>query len=512
MCSASQLVAKLLHHKSSCASRLEVCAQCLKSHEKNCVFQLVARAKCHNKSNEFAFRLIVGFIQKFQSRLQQDLVDLSLSNAFSIAKLDSINTPILCNTFALLVCEPAVSNKPFRSSRLDRIKSKMPFTFQLIVGSKQLYQGTPQRFLVYVWLSNAISNYGPHQHESRCASLLAARAKCLNSHESSCASLLAVCAKCLNSHESGCASLLAARAKSRSEVQRHIKFIVEYVSEGAWNAPTIFKTFSSTVAFTSGAQSALASPLTIFANQTNATMKNSPKERVHGRLINLYCHCLFFKRHRLIVVFIATNDQIMKKHGLKLPPFKLTIWLLFIPKNPFTSAKIGECFVRENGRNKVSNSSTISLIIMESSAAPISSISTLCCRYHSKKHTWWLQVYLSILLFSHSQKEHNLLQLLSEHSCWLLIWLQSSTSSWLLNLTSSCILREHELHLLCWLLDIVLPKYPFIFATIAEYSLREIKRTRAMEMILKMLKLSIHRIQTYHRCFRWHQPYQLKRK
>ena len=169
------------------------------------------------------------------------------------------------------------------------IKSKMPFTFQLIVGSKQLYQGTPQRFLVYVWLSNAISNYGPHQHESRCA------------------------------------SLLAARAKSQSEVQHLIKFIVELVSEGARNAPTIFKTFSSTVAFTSGAQSARASPLPVFANQTNATMKNSPKERVHGRLINLYCHCLFFKRHRLIVVFIATNDQIMKKHGLKLPPFKLTI-------------------------------------------------------------------------------------------------------------------------------------------------------------------------------------------
>jgi hypothetical protein len=220
MCSASQLAAKLLHHKSSCASRLEVHAQCLKSHEKNCVFQLVARAKCHNKSNEFAFRLIVGYIQKFRSRLQQDLVDLSLSNAFSIAKLDSINTAILCNIFASLVCEPVVSNKPFRSLRLDRIKSKMPFTFQLIVGSKQLYQRTPQQFLVDIWLSNSISNHGPNQHESSCASLLAVHAKCLKSHESSCASLLAVCAKCINSHESGCASLLAAYAKSRSEVQR----------------------------------------------------------------------------------------------------------------------------------------------------------------------------------------------------------------------------------------------------------------------------------------------------
>jgi hypothetical protein len=36
--------------------------------------------------------LIVGFIQKsFQSRLHQDLVDLSLSNTFSISKLNSIS-------------------------------------------------------------------------------------------------------------------------------------------------------------------------------------------------------------------------------------------------------------------------------------------------------------------------------------------------------------------------------------------------------------------------------------
>jgi hypothetical protein len=107
-----------------------------KSHETSCVFQLVARAKRHKKLNEFAFRLIVEFMQQYQSQLQQDLVDLSLSNALSNAKLDCI-----------------------------RIKSKMPFTFQLIVGSKQL-----------------------HQNKSCCASLLAARAKCL-SHESGCVSL-----------------------------------------------------------------------------------------------------------------------------------------------------------------------------------------------------------------------------------------------------------------------------------------------------------------------------------
>jgi hypothetical protein len=65
-----------------------------------------------------------------------------------------------------------------------------------------------------------------------------------NQHKSSCASLLAVCAKCLNSHESGCASLLAAPAKSQSEVQLHVKFIVELVSEGAGNAPTTLQTFA----------------------------------------------------------------------------------------------------------------------------------------------------------------------------------------------------------------------------------------------------------------------------
>jgi hypothetical protein len=56
----------------------------------------------------------------------------------------------------------------------------------------------------------------PTSHESSCASLLAARTKCLNQNESSCASLLAARAKCLNHNESSCASLLAARAKCLS--------------------------------------------------------------------------------------------------------------------------------------------------------------------------------------------------------------------------------------------------------------------------------------------------------
>jgi hypothetical protein len=133
----------------------------------------------------------------------------------------------------------------------------MPFTFQLIVGSKQLHQRTSQRFLVDVWFKNAISNHGPNQHKSSCASLLAARAKCLNSHESSCASLLAGRAKYL-SYESGCASLLAAGVKSFKSNKAHtitpslsIKFVGESISEEAQFAPTIFKAFEFIVASTS---------------------------------------------------------------------------------------------------------------------------------------------------------------------------------------------------------------------------------------------------------------------
>jgi len=136
--------------------------------------------------------------------MQQDLVDLSLSNAFSIAKLDSISIKAKSNS-AILINLPT-----------SQQKAKIHF-----------YDGSSQ-------------------------------------------------------NESSCASLLAARAKSQSEVQRHVKLIVELVSEGAWNASTISQSFSLTVAFTSGAQSARASPLPVFANQTNATMKNSPKKQVHG--------------------------------------------------------------------------------------------------------------------------------------------------------------------------------------------------------------------------------------
>jgi hypothetical protein len=82
---------------------ISVRAKCPSSHKSSCASQIVARANCLNKSNVFAFRLlIVGFIQQYQSQLQQDLVDLSLSNAILIAKLDSINIKAKANSAMLI--------------------------------------------------------------------------------------------------------------------------------------------------------------------------------------------------------------------------------------------------------------------------------------------------------------------------------------------------------------------------------------------------------------------------
>ena len=85
--------------------------------------------------------------------MQQDLVDLSLSNAFSIAKLDSISIKAKSNS-AILIDLPTSQRK----------------------AMIHFYDGSSQ-------------------------------------------------------NQSSCASQLAARAKSQSEVQCHVKFIVELVSE-----------------------------------------------------------------------------------------------------------------------------------------------------------------------------------------------------------------------------------------------------------------------------------------
>jgi hypothetical protein len=63
-----------------------------------------------DEKTSVTFRLIVGFIQKFQSRLQKGLVDLSLSNAFSIAKLDFISIKAKSNS-AMLINLPMSQQK-----------------------------------------------------------------------------------------------------------------------------------------------------------------------------------------------------------------------------------------------------------------------------------------------------------------------------------------------------------------------------------------------------------------
>jgi hypothetical protein len=71
---------------------------------------MIINAFSNDEKTSVTFRLIVGFIQKFQSRLQKDLVDLSLSNAFSTAKLDSISIKAKSNS-AILIDLPMSQRK-----------------------------------------------------------------------------------------------------------------------------------------------------------------------------------------------------------------------------------------------------------------------------------------------------------------------------------------------------------------------------------------------------------------
>ena len=125
--------------------------------------------------------------------------------------------------------------------------------------------------MVDVWFTNAISNYGPNQHEWSCV------------------------------------SLLSVSAKTRSEVQRHVKFIVELVSEGARNALNTLQTF---------------------AEGDQAAPQNANLQTTSG-----------FRQGAMSIFTTIISAG----------------WLLNIkPKYPSTSAKISKYFVRENG-SKVGN-------------------------------------------------------------------------------------------------------------------------------------------------------------
>ncbi len=100
--------AALPNWRQSCFIKIQAtlpnwqCVLYVSNDKTGCIFHLVVHAKRYNKSNVFIFRLIVGFIQKFQSQLQQDLVDLSLLNAFSITKLDSISIKAKANSAKII--------------------------------------------------------------------------------------------------------------------------------------------------------------------------------------------------------------------------------------------------------------------------------------------------------------------------------------------------------------------------------------------------------------------------
>ncbi len=65
---------------------------------------------------------------------------------------------------------------------------------------------------------------------------------------------------------------------------------------------------------------------------------------VHWLLREQYLLHIFFK------MLSTHTNKIMREHMLKQPLFKHPSWLLIVLKSPFTSVKIAEYFVRENGR------------------------------------------------------------------------------------------------------------------------------------------------------------------
>ena len=71
---------------------------------------MIINALSLNEKTSVTFRLLVGFIQKFQSRLLKDFVDLSLLYAFSIAKLDFISIKAKSNS-AMLINLPMSQQK-----------------------------------------------------------------------------------------------------------------------------------------------------------------------------------------------------------------------------------------------------------------------------------------------------------------------------------------------------------------------------------------------------------------
>jgi hypothetical protein len=103
-------------------------------------------AKCLNKPNIYTFRLIVGFIQHYQSQLQQDLGSFSSSNAILIATLDS--------SFKDLQCQTSVSIKAKVNSAM---LTDMPASHQSAMAH---FNNSISQFIVkYIYLSGSEGAY-----------------------------------------------------------------------------------------------------------------------------------------------------------------------------------------------------------------------------------------------------------------------------------------------------------------------------------------------------------------
>jgi hypothetical protein len=88
-------------------------------------------------------KLIFGFKQHYQSQLQQDLVNLSSTNTFSIAKLDSISIKAKANS-AKLIDTP--TSHQSNMIHFNNGSSQFVVTYIFLLGSEGAH--TACRFIV----------------------------------------------------------------------------------------------------------------------------------------------------------------------------------------------------------------------------------------------------------------------------------------------------------------------------------------------------------------------------
>jgi hypothetical protein len=113
--STTNLSAFLDLHSASCFTSNKMCsASQLAANEHKNLFN------CKTAST---FKLIFRFKQNYQSQLQQDLVDLPLLNAFSIAKLKFISMKARAHTACMFIVELDATAKGVQAVHLPTLVS-----------------------------------------------------------------------------------------------------------------------------------------------------------------------------------------------------------------------------------------------------------------------------------------------------------------------------------------------------------------------------------------------------